>query len=66
MNAWKYNTESTRMITKLLIKKLGIEYSEIYKEVKSFNLSSGTVVLKNGDEIIVELIYKQKGGSNER
>jgi len=61
MNPWKYNTESTIMLTKLLIKKLGIEYREIYKEVKSINRSSGTVVLKNGDEIIVDLIYKQKG-----
>gem|GEM_PF-6909277 len=49
------------MLTKLLIKKLGIEYRQIYKEVKSINRSSGTVVLKNGDEIIVDLIYKQKG-----
>jgi len=61
MNPWKYNTESTIMLTKLLIKKLGIEYRQIYKEVKSINRSSGTVVLKNGDEIIVDLIYKQKG-----
>jgi len=61
------------MITNLLIEKLGIEYTEIYKEIKDFTIRrekkdynyhplSGIVTLKNGDEIIVELIYKQKGG----
>ena len=70
MNAWKYNSESTRMISKLLINMLGITYKEIYKEVEGFEVASpkgypgilqGIISLKNGDECVVRLSYKHKG-----
>jgi len=57
MNSWKLNSIAAHIFRISVCKSLGIEHTEIYKEIKEIK-PGGIIITKDGKEYILELKEK--------
>lgn len=53
MNAWKYNSLSTNLISSALNRDAGVLYGNLYREI--YDIKGQFILMKNGDRYKVKL-----------